>query len=42
MTKHNKDIDKLKSPDIRKIFINDTKILYKNNKIAYKSEKQSP
>ena len=32
MTKHNKDNDKLKSPDIRKILINNTKIVYKNNK----------
>ena len=30
-TKHNKDIDKLKSRDIRKILINNTKIMYKNN-----------
>ena len=29
MTKHNKDTDKLKSPDMRKI--NNTKIIYKNN-----------
>ena len=32
MTKHNKDTDKLKSPDIRKILINNTKNIYKNNK----------
>ena len=31
MTKHNKDTDKLKSPDIRKIIINNRKIIYKNN-----------
>ena len=31
MTKHNNDTDKLKSPDIRKIHINNTKIIYKNN-----------
>ena len=31
MTKHNKDANKLKSPDIRKILINNTKIIYKNN-----------
>ena len=31
MIKHNKDTDKLKSPDIRKILINNTKIIYKNN-----------
>ena len=31
MTKHNKDIDKLKSPNIRKILINNTKIIYKSN-----------
>ena len=31
MTKHNKDTDKLKSLDIRKILINNTKIIYKNN-----------
>ena len=31
MTKHNKDTDKLRSPDIRKILINNTKIIYKNN-----------
>ena len=29
MTKHNKDIDKLKSPDIKKILINNTKLTYK-------------
>ena len=32
MTKHNKDPDKLKSPDIRKILINYVKIIYENNK----------
>ena len=33
MTNHKKDTDKLKSPDIRKIQINNTKIIYrKNNK----------
>ena len=31
MTKHNKDTDKLKCPDIGKILINNTKIMYKNN-----------
>ena len=31
MTKHNKDMDKLKSPDIRKILNNNTKIKNKNN-----------
>ena len=31
MTKHNKDTDKLKSLLIRKILINYTKIIYKNN-----------
>ena len=31
MTKENKDGDKLKSLDIRKILINKTKIIYKNN-----------
>ena len=31
MTKFNKNTDKLKSPDIRKIYINYTKIIYKNN-----------
>ena len=31
MTKHNKDTDKLKSPDTRKILINNTNIVYKNN-----------
>ena len=30
MTKHDKDTDKLKSTDIRKILINNTKIIYKN------------
>ena len=30
MTKHNKDTDKLKSPDIRKILINNSKLMYKN------------
>ena len=31
MTKLNKDTEKLKSPDIRKILINNTKIIYRNN-----------
>ena len=31
MTKHNKDTDKLKLPNIRKILINNTKTIYKNN-----------
>ena len=31
MTKHNKDTDKLKSPNLRKILINNIKIIYKNN-----------
>ena len=31
MAKHNKDTDKLTSTDIRKILINNTKIIYKNN-----------
>ena len=31
MTKHNKDSNKLESSDIRKILINNTKIIYKNN-----------
>ena len=31
MTKHHKDTDKPKSPDIWKILINNTKIIYKNN-----------
>ena len=31
MTKHNKDTEKLKSSDIRKILITNTKIIYKNN-----------
>ena len=31
MTKRNKDTDKLKSPDIRKNQINNTKIIYKDN-----------
>ena len=31
MTKHNKDTDKLKSPEKRKILINNTKIIYKND-----------
>ena len=30
-TRHDKDTDKLKSLDIRKILINNTKIIYKNN-----------
>ena len=32
MTKHNKDTDQVKSPDIRKILSNNTKMIYKNNK----------
>ena len=32
---HNEDIDRLKSPDIRKILINSRKILYKNNNKNY-------
>ena len=42
MTKYNKDTDKLKSLDIRKSLINNTKIIYKynNKKNAYKSSKQ--
>ena len=32
-TKHDKETDKLKSPDIKKILINNTKIIYKNNNI---------
>ena len=31
MTKHNIDTDKLKFSDIRKILVNNTKIIYKNN-----------
>ena len=31
MTKHNKNTDKIKSPDTRKILIKNTKIIYKNN-----------
>ena len=31
MTEHNQDTDKLKSPDIRKLQINNTKIIYKHN-----------
>ena len=31
MTKHNKDTDKLESTDIRKVLINNSKIVYKNN-----------
>ena len=31
MTKYNKDTEKLKSQNIRKILINNTKIIYKNN-----------
>ena len=31
MTEHDKDIDKLKSIDIKKILINTTKIIYENN-----------
>ena len=32
ITKHKEDTDKLKSPDIRNILINNAKIIYKNNK----------
>ena len=32
MTKHNKNIDKPKSPDIRKILLKNPKIIYKDNK----------
>ena len=31
MTKDNKDTDKLKSSEIRKILINNTKIMHENN-----------
>ena len=31
ITKHNIDTDKLKIPDIRKIMINNAKLMYKNN-----------
>ena len=31
MTKHNKETDKLKSSDLRKILVNNTKIIFKNN-----------
>ena len=31
MAKHSTDTDKLISPNIRKILINNTKIIYKNN-----------
>ena len=31
MSKHNKDTDKLKSSNVRKILISNTKIMYKNN-----------
>ena len=31
MTKYKKDTDKLKSPNIRKVLSNNTKIIYKNN-----------
>ena len=31
MTKYNKDTLWLKSPDLRKFLINNTKIIYKNN-----------
>ena len=31
MTRHNKDTKKFNSPDIRKILINNMKIMYKNN-----------
>ena len=30
-TKHNKDTDKLKSPDIKKVLVNKAKIIYKDN-----------
>ena len=51
MKKHNKDIDKFKSPDIKKISISNTKIIYKNNNknrlqileaITIKNEKKNP
>ena len=32
ITKHNKDTDKLKSPDVKKVLMNNKKIIYKNNK----------
>ena len=35
MRKHNKDTDKLKSSLIRKILINNTKIIYENNNKNY-------
>ena len=31
MTKHNKDTDKLESPNIRKTLINNIKMIYKND-----------
>ena len=31
MTKYNKDTDNLKSLDIRKILVNNTKVIYKNS-----------
>ena len=40
MTKDHKDTDKLKSPDMRKILIENRKIIYKDdNKTVYKSPK---
>ena len=40
MTKHNKNTEKLNSIDIRKIRINNTEIIYKNNnKTVLKSSK---
>ena len=42
MTNYNKDTDKLKSLDRRKILINNTEIIYKNNyKNVYKSSKHN-
>ena len=35
ITKYNKDTDKHKSPDIRKVLIYNTKIIYKNNSKKY-------
>ena len=41
ITEHNKDTDKLKSPDITKILINNTKLCIKiSTKTVYKSSKQ--
>ena len=42
MTKHNKDTDKLKYPDIRKILITNKKLYMKKKtiKTAYKFSKQ--